>query len=298
MTEQNQLKTAKATWLYPPIWISDMSDSEFKTRFPNNNQPIFESGIVVFNDRCQNLPFLIREDGFIAVETEDTKVAIDFFNTFVACAFTSEIRLLAVPELEIQSMGMNFERSMVGMESIIESKIAMTLRALLHSRQTGTNQMLHYQGLTLQPKNKIAAVVDLVKKVFPNEESRKKLTFFAQSFTHHAQGEYLASFILAWTIVENYIDSLWEQFLSSKEIRGDRKNNLTGRDWTVNHKLQTLNLAGVVKNDNFHTLDVLRKKRNDFVHDMEEISNAQSLECLKLAAFVIGKEISNLNNAQ
>ncbi|MFY3739831.1 MAG: hypothetical protein HMLIMOIP_000250 [Candidatus Nitrosomirales archaeon] len=293
-------KTGIGTWLYPPVWISNINSSEFLSRFPPNDEPIQESGRVVLKDACEKIPILVREDGFVAVGTRDIKFAIEFYNTFVACAILKDLVLYSIEESElIDFHSIDIEHSKIGEESLIGTHVIFhTPRSLLHDRRIATNKLLRANGLELVSTRKAGEIMKTVEKCFHNKPIRTMSRLVAQSFTHFDLAEYSASFMLAWTVIENRIGEEWKAMVNDRGIAGDRKKDLLGINWHVSHKLQTMNLAGLLGDTKFDLLDKLRNKRNRFVHYMEPVEKPTALNCLNLSLSILKQIIQDVDDAQ
>lgn len=75
----------------------------------------------------------------------------------------------------------------------------------------------------------------------------------------------------AWSIIEAALFREWKDYLdkckqSGIDISAKRTDKLTGRDFTASVVQETLNLAGVLTNNDYAEIDEVRKARNNWIH--------------------------------
>lgn len=84
-----------------------------------------------------------------------------------------------------------------------------------------------------------------------------------------------ASFDIAlvsfWTVAESLIKDMWNDLLASKEVDIKRKEFLTGRDITAAIICENLNLHGIISEDLYDGLSMIRKARNKMMHELRAI---------------------------
>lgn len=97
-------------------------------------------------------------------------------------------------------------------------------------------------------------------------------------------GESLA---IGWTACEQLVSEEWKQLLKSDEARrsekekmtGDRKKKLLGRDYTASIMVEMLELHGRLTTTLYKNLEIARKARNNWAHDMTVPSGAEVWAC-------------------
>lgn len=102
------------------------------------------------------------------------------------------------------------------------------------------------------------------------------LSEVAKSLGAYKSGDFTTSFVLAWFLLERFVESIWTSYLESqnrdmghgeKRINSERRKSLTDpRSYPISVKLQILELAQKLSFAQFSVLDTLRGKRNDIVH--------------------------------
>lgn len=124
-------------------------------------------------------------------------------------------------------------------------------------------------------QNAIAHASNLFLQVVAKPGTEKQLASFAKSLAEYKVGNYETSIVLAWFITEAAISSLWRSHLEARNldidgdrrrINRDRKDFLTGRDFSASVVLNMLELAGVIDYALFEEIDTVRGYRNKIVH--------------------------------
>lgn len=102
------------------------------------------------------------------------------------------------------------------------------------------------------------------------------LSELAKSLAAYKSANFTTSLVLAWFLLERFIESLWTDYLQTenrefedgqRRINADRRKFLNDhRSYPISVKLQILELAQKLSFGQFSELDVLRRKRNEIVH--------------------------------
>ncbi len=121
------------------------------------------------------------------------------------------------------------------------------------------------------------------------------------AFNLHESGKYEASHIAAWTIVERCLNELWNKqlcelgnqhtSLGTKEvfINRERKQKLTGHDFTASIISEFLSLSGILPFDKYRLITSVRQTRNKWLHNLHAIDRADANEAINLAQFMLRK---------
>ena len=97
-------------------------------------------------------------------------------------------------------------------------------------------------------------------------------------------GESLA---IGWTACEQLVSDEWKQLLASNDvgrpdgakITRDRKKKLLGRDYTASVMVEMLELHGRLTDGLYKNLEIARKARNNWAHDMAIPSGGDTFAC-------------------
>ena len=97
-------------------------------------------------------------------------------------------------------------------------------------------------------------------------------------------GESLA---IGWTACEQLVSDEWKQLLSSSDVgraeeaklTRDRKKKLLGRDYTASVMVEMLEIHGRLTDKLYKNLEIARKARNNWAHDMTVPSGGEAWAC-------------------
>jgi hypothetical protein len=112
-------------------------------------------------------------------------------------------------------------------------------------------------------------------KTFGIPGSQRPLSGFAKSLAEYKVGNYETSIVLSWFIIEATLNTLWKDYLTSQNsdmgdgrirINRERRDYLTGRDYTASVLSNLLELNGTIENALFLNIDAARGYRNKIVH--------------------------------
>jgi hypothetical protein len=121
----------------------------------------------------------------------------------------------------------------------------------------------------------ISHAASVFQQVVASPGTEKPLASFAKSLAEYKVGNYETSIVLAWFITETAISTLWESHIDGqnrdvgsgrKRINRERKDFLTGRDFSISIVSNVLELSGVLDHSLFKDIDSIRGYRNDIVH--------------------------------
>jgi hypothetical protein len=95
--------------------------------------------------------------------------------------------------------------------------------------------------------------------------------------------------ILAWGVCEQLISSAWNKLLEdtksgeqpSGRMPKDRREKLTGRDYTASVMVEMLEINGRIDRDLYRLLEVARKARNNWAHRMRPPKESEVSVCMR-----------------
>ena len=131
--------------------------------------------------------------------------------------------------------------------------------------------------------DKLINSIELAKNIINNQKLCNSLLLLINSYSNLLNGEINQSFILSWTILEQYLNYKWNMLLERREIRGERRKKLRGINYTASIKTEMLNLLGYIPKEDLEILNKLRNKRNNLMHKIKQISKENAIISLKLA---------------
>lgn len=92
--------------------------------------------------------------------------------------------------------------------------------------------------------------------------------------------------VISWGVCEQLVSLAWKRFLDSKRtdpgrVNKDREDKLTGRDYTASVRVEMLELAGVFDHELYRRLEIARKARNKWAHEMRVPKEREVDVCIK-----------------
>lgn len=91
-----------------------------------------------------------------------------------------------------------------------------------------------------------------------------------------SEGRFGEALTLAWGVCEQLLSSAWDALLNDTNVDGrmpvSRKNKLTGRDYSASVIAEMLEINNRIDHKLYLDLEVARKSRNSWTHEMQEPS--------------------------
>jgi len=127
-------------------------------------------------------------------------------------------------------------------------------------------------------KNVFDDLNENLEKIIGNYNSTQILSRLVKSLSQYKKGNYSDSLVISWFIIETLLNKYWELFLNNsnkvinkhsgeKRINNDRLKKLIGSDYSASVISNILELVGVLDYEDFKSIDNIRRKRNDIVHE-------------------------------
>ncbi|AZR41281.1 hypothetical protein MTMN5_01831 [Marinobacter salarius] len=98
--------------------------------------------------------------------------------------------------------------------------------------------------------------------------------------------------VLAWGVCEQMLSLLWQSLLSDNKemvdgehprMSADRRKKLIGRDYTASVMIEVLELEGRIDHHLYRELEVARKARNKWMHEMALPKSSEVKVCIEAA---------------
>ena len=104
------------------------------------------------------------------------------------------------------------------------------------------------------------------------------MSFFLETHTHFQAQEFRQSLVMAWLVIESWLDKTLDDYLAGKNVSKNRKERLTAEK-----KLEILERSGSIDRSQSLKLTEVRKRRNNVVHKGHNPSSAEAKKALELA---------------
>jgi len=281
---QQKIGPAGGGFIHPAVWVDQAPDRSFDKKVWGTQ---FRENEVVYKDEILDDDFLAFRDGLLAVLSDDGDYILNLLNTFMGIGIIGDY-------FQWRSLQ---PREFISGRASPEGFKSSTAET---STPSGRNQLWHgesgpedYDRGIIQSKV-INYILDVTEVVFPVSDLRERITLHLQAHTHFLDDEYAASFLLNWTVVEQYIEDILNQKLRDEyNVNRDRRDNIQGRNWFISHLIELSEITDTIDSALYDELDRHRKKRNRVVHNMESVSGKRAEDLDHLVSELLCREVND-----
>jgi hypothetical protein len=137
------------------------------------------------------------------------------------------------------------------------------------------------------PESTLGRALALATEI-SSDAMKKSLSGMAlEAWTLLRNGEYSQSLHSSWQVLENHVGSLWDKYIGSEDTTKTRRVKLRDPSrWSVDRRLEILNLAGRIDKNEYGGLMAWKEKRNRFVHYGVRVTEDEANQCLEWATKV------------
>jgi len=276
-----------AGYINPPIWIGEMPNLTIEEQIKGKRLIDFVK--IIYKGEISERKIFLANDGYLGISTKnridafpevkEIENVIRIINLLFSVFLTKGIRLKTVQASEFVCTTYLPEKDILSVAHRDHSKS----KELFDKRYELIDLEYFEKYRVIVTLEEVIKGIELAKNLIKDEKLFSSLLLLIHSYSNLLNGEINQSFILSWTILEQYLNYQWDLWLDRKEISGDRKKKLTSRDYTASVKTEMLNLSGYVTKEDYDILNDLRRKRNDFMHEIKQIPREKANLSLNLA---------------
>lgn len=139
------------------------------------------------------------------------------------------------------------------------------------------------------PREVLEQVGRNLRKCGSDQQKLKVLAQINRSIAQYSIFNYSSALVLAWFLIERFLVARWQTYFRSKNRKGklprvsrDREKILLGRDYTISVVSNILELADILDSDLFSKINLVRKMRNNIVHENQEATQSGCLTAYKI----------------
>ena len=274
------------TYLYPPVWIGELPTETTEQRLRRSFQDRHPMGPSLLADQAvasthKGTRVVVMQDGFVAITEAERQEALRKLNELIAAFLLSGLPSHVVRDHELSEVGFQNNRITHRKDPIISMRTAWGTGAMAMFEATPESLEWTRAILSIKDVRRVLAVAKRISSV-----DVPSVLFLLESYTAFEDSEFPQSYIMSWPVIEDWIVAKWEAFLKSgREVSGKRLKKLTESHvaWTVDHYLETLNLAGEIDDERYSTLMSLKSKRNSLLHQRKLPSAQDAATALQTA---------------
>lgn len=294
------------TAFYPskPFWAGskvDFSDQSREGWFHDQMaEEVFSHETPTYTIKiCRDGRIMLRVEALEQVQTNEDNVPLpieatvkawgeylDFLNAFYLLLDSAAIELSKFCYFNLHEITnrdafrVRYEGGKCTGENIAMESIASVFQMGRYSSSYRPGVPIEYDSKIIMrqviPLDVIQHAVAEFTKVIATPGLEKTLSSFAKSLSEYKVGNYETSVVLSWFITEAALSQLWKSHIdnlntdfpnSKKRINRDRRDFLTGRDFTISLISNLLELWDALPHAQFQDIDAVRGFRNKIVHN-------------------------------
>ncbi len=287
----NHIYAGFGVHMFPPIIIGTKYKRSIDELVYNTSNDQINSKI--FDMKIGNNQIIVNKDGFIFVENKSKEDALKILNLIMAYGLFYGFTLYAVHEHELVMADYNKQNLIVtDIQWNSDTRRAYLIEEFFNPKHN-------------TPSTKIEVKLDIIQEILLNAKKlfeyeklsvHKKLSedmrLLNEGATHFANSEFAPAFIMGWSVIERQYSNLWRTLLSEKNIDGKRLSKLQNPDqWTIDYIFKILNIEGKIDEIDYDDLMDLKRKRNKFYHNGEQVTKEDADTCIKYAMRPLFNEI-------
>lgn len=281
----------KGVFIFPPISVHDVNESG------DLDKPVgFKQRTVKFTHTKSPSPIktIVTEDGFIAPIMQGTDDEIlEFLNVIIATALSKGHQAHYVTRDDFCSFSWEDGSDVLS----ISSSHVFSLRNQLEFERDREETFSLWKQM---PREKIemhsmsSVWLDQGHSFYNDTKLRDYVILLGEAWGLSYDRIDTASFLYAWMIIENFLETYWYDYVDSLSVSDTEKdiikNNVQQTSYNFTEILQKLgHLDSVTKG----TLTSLRKIRNGIVHEKKKASKDDALNCMHVVNEMIYKVFNN-----
>ena len=278
--------------MFPPIVIGTKYKRSIEELVKNKSFNLTLYGKLKM--KINNNQIIVKEDGFIFVGSESKEDVLKILNLIMAYGAFYGFPLYAVREHELVMASYSKDSFKDEKQNLIVFEMhrnADTRRAYLIDDYTNPKHNAPIARIEVKPDT-IQEILSNTEKLFVHEKLSEDMRLFNEGMTHFMNSEFAPAFIMSWTVIERHYSNLWRILISQKDIKDNRLYKLTkSNQWTIDHILEVFNLQGKIDKITYDNVMDLKKKRNKFYHNGEQVTKEDADTCIKYAMRLLGDKI-------
>lgn len=284
--QQNDLIKQFGSYYFPGVRIGDDVELSFKEKLYGPNcldYPKYEyefklSGRMGFFDTY----------GFVILHSETKKEGIELLNTIFAISLMHGVPVLSTREYDIT------ETEIEPSESVLGRPVgSLSWHTTRNGRFTPTNFIGPRQ--TVISLDIMYEIIHQADRALHDKQLNKCLNLLLESHTHLYSAECSQSFLFSWLIAEKEISNLFTLLLKENRVTGERKKKFNSHNmWSIDRKIEVLNLTEKISEDDYDLLNECNTKRNNFVHKGDPITETDARKLYDFVFKRLKQEIANV----
>lgn len=286
-----EIINGKGVFFHPPLSIVDIDEE------PDLTQPE--------NVKTRKVRFVQTKDDFKIIVTTDGFVGVTFvgsdddilklLNVLIATVLTKGQRALFASNVDL----CNFEYDHDNSKITIHAPQVFSLRNRFEFERDYDNT---YSLWAQTPRDKLflkimAGYFNQGYSFYQNDELRDYILLLGEAWGLSYEKLHKASFLYSWMIIETTIDNYIENHIESLLISEHEKKIIKQNTNQISRSIKLLHDLQEMDDETFNSIEKLRDKRNDIVHEFTtQVSENDAYNCIHGANEIIYNKF-NLNSS-
>lgn len=222
---------------------------------------------------------------------EAKRVRVEIINCFALCLHSAGV------ELEAPTLG-GFRvthEDLIDTADLHQGASGHALSRLPYSPTDG-GYLIPFGRHLVCSADEIGRACDLLDTILQTPHRAVQLTALVNESLDACRGhDFGLAVVTAWTVIEVLLQQLWDEYTKARcselewSVNRDRRKFWQGRDFTAAVVTDLLTLAGKVPIDLHPRLNAIRKKRNEWAHDIAPVNFRDATEAID-----VGREMLSL----
>ena len=283
------MTNGKGVFFHPPISVIDNGEEEDlkKPSSPKTRE-------VRFIQTKESIKIIVTKDGFMGlIMTGTNNEILELINVLITITMTKGHRSLFVSENDLCDF--DFEKKEI---KITGSQVFSLRNRFEFERDNDGTYSLWAQTPrdTLFMKS-MTGIFNQAYDFYKNKELRNYVLLLGEAWGLAFEKLFKASFLYAWTIIENLIKNYTINHINSLSISVPENKILRKNTKNISQSIQLLHQLNKIDDDTFESLEKLREIRNGVTHDITtDIDSDQCHNCIYTANKIIYNKFNALTS--
>jgi len=271
-------------YFYPQIFFGELPKLTFRERLSGRLFWLLE--VKALDTEYKGHRVVVTRNGFIAIGIEDKARALEALNEIMATALLLKFPTFAAREIDLWEIGPGPEDLLMGQRGTPITELGRRVESM-RNRLIGNERRQMFGFMPYWPRKRrtvaLTELSDIIKQaeqITKDEEVRANMVYLLEAYTHLENSEYTQSFMTSWITIKKHLFRMWNKFLKDSEIKGERVEKLEDSAyWTVNHVLETLNIAGKLDEKDYALLKDLKNELEEIIHKGKRVTREEAQRC-------------------
>jgi len=277
-TESPEKYAGFGSYIYLPIWLNEYPELSFREKIRGTRASFyFDKKFMTASYKGSTV--VIEENGYIGICEKERHTANRYLNEIMGTGFLFGLPFFAIRDGDMSGFGFQKDTTRIGSRQIIPR--GNILRQFDRGKRYWEPDFHPHISIREEGFSHLLKMAEIISN---ESEVSNCILLFVEANTCLQSSQYMQSFIVSWTIIEKYLYWVWGKHLKNKKVNRKRRDRLTGSNWNIARVIEILDVNGLITRDDYKLITELRQKRNDLIHEGDEIHKDEALKCFEYAS--------------